>query len=631
MAATGSGGGRGVALGTFAVCALAAAVALHPLIEPDVFWHLASGRWILEHGHVPHGDPFSWVSPGSPWVNLQWLFDVGLVSAWTWGGPDALVLGKAVALAALAALWLRGARAGGAAAAPAIAAAALATLAAAERTTVRPEILTTLMLALFVLLVERARRGAARRELAALPVLAALWINLHALAFLGALFIVWHAVLAAAEARWPKAMRAEPLPKHLPRDLALAGVGCVAALLANPYGIAAWTFPATLFRRVGTGPAVFARILEFTPPWQTPADPALRFFWILLGVTGVVFLLRVRTFAWSRLLAWLPFLVLALMARRNLPLFATVAAPALAVEATHLGRAVSVRGARVASLVVLGVAVAVLRGASPSLLGLPRERGLGVLPGLFPEDCLAAADRQGLRGRLLNDLDFGGYVAWRDPERKTFLDGRLEVAGPERLEEFIAAHEDPSAWQRLCATWHPELLLLQHASRGSAAFLRAQLDGGAWRAVCWSPEAALLVRADLVAGAPVPDGTVHRSWSELLGETRGPAPYAGHALDGFSLPLDRWLRPDPAPSAIRRAARWANLQLTLDHVSGARAGYEAILAVAPNDSEALFNRGLCALHAGHPEEARSLWEEALPRVDRGSRPLFRRALDERVR
>ena len=462
--------------------------------------------------------------------------------------------------------------------------------------------------------------------------LVGLWINLHSLAFLGVLFVGWQAALSAAEARWPGALRAEPVPPRLPRDLALSGAGCAVALLANPYGIAAWTFPITLFRRVGAGPAIFSRILEFTPPAQTPGDPALRFFWILLAVTVVVFALRFRAFPWSRLLVWMPFLALALMARRNVPLFATVVAPALAVEATRRLRGSGApRATLLASLIVLAVATAVLRGASPVLLGLPRERGLGVLPGLFPEDCLAAADRLGLDGRLFHDLDFGGYIAWRDPERKTFLDGRLEVAGPERLAEFIAAHEDPEAWGRLCAKWDPELLLLQHSSRGSAALLRALLQGGRWRPVCWSAEAALLVKTGLVAGAPLPDGTVNRPWAELLAETRGPAPHAGHALDGLSLPLDRRLRPDPAPSAIRRAARWANLQLTLDRVSGARAGYEAILAVAPDDSEALFNRGLCALRAGHADEARALWEDALPRVDRGSRPLFRRALDDLVR
>lgn len=615
MDRTRSGESRAAAPGAAAVAFLGAALALHPLLEPDVFWHLASGRWILQHGAVPRTDPFSWVAPGSAWHNFQWLFDVGLVTAWRWGGPDALVLGKAAAFAALGALLVAAARAAGAGAWSAAGAAALALLASAERTTERPEVATYVLLAGFALVVERAYRGAPRRELAALPALTALWINLHSLAFLGPALLLWHAALA-----WRTSRR-------LARDLGLAGAASAVALLANPYGLHAWSFPLTLFRRVGVGPEVFARILEFAPPLQSPGDPALRFFWAMLVVTALA-LAAVRPFPWRRALAVLPFLALALLARRNIPLFAIAVAPALAAAAAARFPRAGARTVVAAAAVVVAVAVAVLRGASPALLGLSRERGLGVMPGIFPEDCLAAAGRLGVDGRLFHDLDFGGYVVWRDPARRVFLDGRLEVAGPERLAEYIAAHEDPAAWRALRARHDPEWLLLQHASRGSAAFLRALLDGGEWRALCFSPEATLLVRADRAAGLAVQDA--NRSWDALLAEARGPAPHAGHALDALALPLDRALRPDPAPSAIRRAARWANLQLTLGRVAAARAGFEAVLAVAPDDPEALFNRGLCALRAGDPDEARRLWTEALPRVGRANRPLFEKALRELV-
>ena len=50
------------------------------------------------------------------------------------------------------------------------------------------------------------------------------------------------------------------------------------------------------------------------------------------------------------------------------------------------------------------------------------------------------------------------------------------------------------------------------------------------------------------------------------------------------------------------------------------------IAVAPNDPEALFNLGLCALHENRPDEARRIWESALGRVDRASRPMFQQGL-----
>jgi hypothetical protein len=105
--------------------------------------------------------------------------------------------------------------------------------------------------------------------------------------------------------------------------------------LANPYGIAAWTFPRTLLRRISGEENVFARILEFASPLRDAADPALRFFWILLAlfVIAIVWkaaIARTACATWGPVLFVLPFFALALLARRNIPLFAIAAAPLLA-------------------------------------------------------------------------------------------------------------------------------------------------------------------------------------------------------------------------------------------------------------------------------------------------------------
>jgi len=42
-------------------------------IDPDSYWHLAAGRWIIEHRTIPTTDPFSWTFAGSPWLAHEWL------------------------------------------------------------------------------------------------------------------------------------------------------------------------------------------------------------------------------------------------------------------------------------------------------------------------------------------------------------------------------------------------------------------------------------------------------------------------------------------------------------------------------------------------------------------------------
>ncbi|HTU42895.1 MAG TPA: hypothetical protein VMF10_14400, partial [Candidatus Aquilonibacter sp.] len=42
------------------------AMAARDATDPDLWWHLATGRFIVQHGAVPHADPFSYTSAGKP-------------------------------------------------------------------------------------------------------------------------------------------------------------------------------------------------------------------------------------------------------------------------------------------------------------------------------------------------------------------------------------------------------------------------------------------------------------------------------------------------------------------------------------------------------------------------------------
>lgn len=61
--------------------AVAAVVSpLHRGITGDTLWHLADGRWILAHHRIPQVNPFGWSTGKTPWINIEWGWDV--VTAW---------------------------------------------------------------------------------------------------------------------------------------------------------------------------------------------------------------------------------------------------------------------------------------------------------------------------------------------------------------------------------------------------------------------------------------------------------------------------------------------------------------------------------------------------------------------
>ena len=46
------------------------------MVDPDIWWHLRTGEWILQHHAVPHTDPFSSIGAGKPWSAYSWLFEL---------------------------------------------------------------------------------------------------------------------------------------------------------------------------------------------------------------------------------------------------------------------------------------------------------------------------------------------------------------------------------------------------------------------------------------------------------------------------------------------------------------------------------------------------------------------------
>src|SRR5438093_4795520 len=136
--------GRGAAA---AALLFVAALQIHRLDDHDTWWHLASGRLIASTGTVARTDPFSTSAAGAPWINRQWLFDLGAYATWRAAGAPGLALGAgAFFLAAFGLLYALARRR-----LPAWAAAALVFLAAeaaVERFVVRPEAVTFCFLAL---------------------------------------------------------------------------------------------------------------------------------------------------------------------------------------------------------------------------------------------------------------------------------------------------------------------------------------------------------------------------------------------------------------------------------------------------------------------------------------------------
>ncbi|HEV7484956.1 MAG TPA: hypothetical protein VGQ65_04695, partial [Thermoanaerobaculia bacterium] len=94
---------RIVAAGFFVLAGIAAVA---PIRSYDYFWHLTTGRWIVEHHAIPHFDPLAIASAHVPWINGEWLYQIVLYALHGVGGDAGISIISAMLAAAIFAIGI---------------------------------------------------------------------------------------------------------------------------------------------------------------------------------------------------------------------------------------------------------------------------------------------------------------------------------------------------------------------------------------------------------------------------------------------------------------------------------------------------------------------------------------------
>ncbi len=441
---------RGLAAsGTAVIAFFVAAVlpsATWPLIDGDVWWHLRAGEEILATGAVPRVDSWSFTSFGTPWISQDWLTNTLMAAVrglGTFGETALSFLFGLVLVVAFAVLWRTiGVRNPTVRWAARIVWLTLGLILAAPILGVRVQVIDLLLNAVVVWLLVHYVADQRRRWLVALPVVAAVWANLHAgwpmLFLLGGAWLIGEAI----DHLWRRKLNAEPLGWTQLRDLAVALVVAFAALALNPNGIALWTYPLNAI-----GNAVIGRyILEWFP---VTADLRLFGLWagfVLVAVLPTLAQVR-RGMRMADALVVLGLTIMPVLGVRYLlltgPLIAVIAAVNLAPQMAETrfgrwtapmldsltvpreGRLLVAHLALAAGLVMLGVGVALAR------VNVPAQAAAEAAT--FPVGAVAWLEAEDAGERAFNRYEWGGYLIHERPGRLVFIDGRAQDVYPDEV------------------------------------------------------------------------------------------------------------------------------------------------------------------------------------------------------
>ena len=588
---------------------VSASFLIQELYSLDAWWHIAIGRDILDRWSIPRVDRYTVAGLGLPYHDSHWLFQLLLgVFHRAFGLVGAQLVQIGIWTGALTLIYRatrRWAETGTSAALTFIAA-----MACVERFLPRPEAITVLMVAAFYLVLANQDRSL-RTRIAILVVLQVIWVNSHGLFTIGPGMVAAY-VVEAAWIRW-RAKDGEWKP-------ALATLGAVLlATLVTPYGMSAWTYAALIVTEASV-PGVVSTLGEMNSTFgaATRSSPAFWFFVALLallvGATSHALAHRHRL-SLARSVIVLAMLLAALMGRRNIVLFAVVAAPFLAETLAPVFNSFGRRSVtRVAlALAILAWSWLPLSGRFYLNLELPTRFGFGATPSFFPHGLPKFLERIDFQGNVLNSNTLGGFLAYhRYPQNLPLTDGRWEIYGPERIEAVLASTRTPGAWRAVVRAHDLRGILLAHTSPEAKALLPDLARDASWRLV-YVDHAASFWMPGATPDAPAArdprealDTPPHRFDDAVILASF----YEGIGADPLrSEALERALEFSWRPQALLE--QLGPLQLGLEDYAGAERTYRQLLAEDPRSASALNELAFLAYVRSDLDEALSLMRKAL--------------------
>jgi hypothetical protein len=491
--------------------------------DGDTNWHVATGRWILEHGRVPTTDPFSFSAYGHRWVAHEWLSEVLMALAWRAAGWSGVML-LIAAVAALAVGLLAAELAKRMGTLSVIAGVALIFMLHFNHLLARPHMIALPVLVVWIAALLKARRERRSPPLWLLPV-AAVWANLHGSVIFGLAFTAPFALEAFLEARG-EAMARLPAPEagedekpkegkpdwrralrrsiYRQRRAIFEGGAWIVALKWGAFLIAACA--CALLTPNGLDGLLYGFYVTSMPhlrwinEWKSfnfdnPSSFEFALFFTLficlyrglrmgavrLGLLLLTFYMTLQHLRQELVIAVMAPLLLADPMRRTLePTWPAKPSPIAWPAWRELAAPLAVMTALFAALAAWRVATPEIRGNS----------------GVVPYTALSRVPAALRAKPVFNDYSFGGWLVYKGV--RPFMDGRSDMYGDDLLKLYVdAAGADPAAVEKAFKRYDIQWTILTPTS----ALAKALDKRPGWRRFYADKWAVVHVRQDALAAA----------------------------------------------------------------------------------------------------------------------------------
>lgn len=370
-------------------------------LDPDFGWHLKLGQIILDSG-IPKTDPFSYTMSSYPFVDHEWLTNTIISMLYPFLGKIGLAGIYAVLVLLLMGLalsskkskiWLK--------VVPFILGAGVLL----DYSGIRPQVQSWVLLAILLRII--LNDDTWKRWRLVLPIFIVFWANLHGGFAIGIATLFCIVFLKS----WRQ------------RKLWLEGTFIftlsLLASLVNPYGIHLWW-------------EVWQQISDTSLRWTIAEwQPAIFSFnpsFIALLTLSLILLLRYRKkFRLEEIGLYFFFLLQGISSLRHIPLWTIVSLP-LVVKGLEWfyqeAKKIKEGAWRFKKAYNFAIAGSLIVFTLQSIFGLLGAKSL-TEEAFYPKKAVEFLKSNLPAGQIFSEYGWGGYLIWKLPEKKVFIDGRM--------------------------------------------------------------------------------------------------------------------------------------------------------------------------------------------------------------
>ncbi len=409
--------------------------------DDDFFWHLATGRYVVQNNTVPDKDVFGYTSSNDEWIPFEWGWDVFTYGLYNLGGYNAILAFRSVAFAFIFFLLYLLLRKFKINSIVIIILFFMLLVGIMDRLSPRPHIITYIFfvaISYILLCYKYFDRVKYTKWLYFLPLIFLVWGNAHMGVLAGGLFLFIFTVSEALAYLRPKAyLPADLKPPSKPQvvRLALISFACLLVLLINPHGLQTYIYAYSHTKM---------KMLETVNEWQNPFTDSMDFgfvvtFYKVFLFSGLIILL----YAYSRrdlffALVYIGFAVYSVRAIRFTVDYEILILFFLAVSLNYYLD--KLRGTSPKSVLNIifrsSVTKAILAASLIYITALVpnnkiyesikyyRISGWGVNDNFIPVQLFDFMKANNISGTVFNQFGTGGYLVWNFPGQKNFIDSR---------------------------------------------------------------------------------------------------------------------------------------------------------------------------------------------------------------